>query len=129
MLLTSSIPRVILYVERWRKRMFLDIEETLSDEEIIAQSSRLLTQYVILEFNKYEILQRILILDEIMVWLNERAYKTMRFPCNLNDISEINKSTGYHPNKWAMKYTERNQGAQFWIENDDLRTEFMLTWK
>jgi len=113
--------------------MALPETQIISFEERCVMLLRLFDQYVSIDPKKYDPIDRLHVLSKIEMWLRTRAMTANCFPITVYDICNNNEISGYYPNKWSM--THDNSAGQwstglwkFWIENDELRTVFKLTW-
>ncbi len=106
----------------------INVNNIKVDEDERKFQKKIFAQCVVLDPLKYNVMDRVHMLNEIMRWLRERAEPASRFPLKFNDIEYLRIVHGSDSNKWAMRTSITSRGWNFWIEDDNLRTEFMLTW-
>ena len=126
---TTQQNHVIVRRIIWESAMISDVINVKADEDELKFQRGILAQCVVLDPLKYGVMDRVHMLNKIMRWLRERAEVASRFPLQFNDIEYLRIVHGSNPNRWAMRHSITNRGWNFWIENDNLRTEFILTWK
>ena len=90
---------------------------------------KLLDQYVTFDTSDYHGNGQEKILDRIAHWMNTRAMLAHCFPRDALDVCVNDRISNNYPNKWYIIYDSLNDDWQIWIEDDNLRTEFILTWK